>query len=601
MSAGNDYDQLYTPDIMTSELQFDQNMFDGSENDGLEIEYYDSQANINNTVMCLSSNDTGLRPSRAQAVGITDSNKAWRYGMRQRNRDRIKPGTISFTTELDALNSNYGRPVAVAHDMFMSQYGEVVNYVSGTLILTLSFAPVFTVAQDHYIALRDLDGKVDFLQCTELTGNEVQLSTGPTFTPVFESDTESTLASFGTSSEVFKRGIVRNVEMQSETEVRLVIEEYKEEVYADDDSSAGGRPYILDGQVFSYNEFRPADGFIGYVKSGSGYFPAFYDIVFDNGTKVSDDGFFELGVAPNISKLTMTAAGAANSARNNFDTLPNTFFYNLKTTYTGGESIVQDITLKVKDTAFPPEGTLAYWPMESLQPIPNTSAAWINDYLNNSYSLFGTSPELRDESGLKNYGYSVRLDNYAIENSVADGQLFPQDFLEQETGTYWIAVKNNTFAVSWGFSLDIHNDDNAGGRSEVSFKFNRLSNISFSVNIDASVYFPTLKTYTANSFPGISPDDYLLIGIVGAGSEYKVYLSGGPGFITITDQTDTGAKGYWNAQTYDEPRPFKKIRVDNVVGLNSPVEIVAAGYTSSQMTEQDLDKLAEYVFAVDPQ
>ena len=565
VSSGTDYDQLYTPDIMTSELQFDQGMYDGSENDGLEIEYYDSQANINNTVLCLAGNEQGLRPSRAQSVGITDSNKAWRYGMRQRNKERYKAGTISFTTEMDALNSDYGRPVAVSHDMFLSQYGEVLNYIAGTLVLTLSFAPVFTAAQSHFVALRDLDGKVEFLSCTEISGNEVQLATAPAFTPVFEAETESTIASFGTEAEITKRGIVRNVEMASETSVRLVIEEYKSAAYQDDDSSVGGRPYILDGQVFSYNEFRPADGFVGYVKSGSGYFPAFYDIMFDNGTKISDDGFFELGAAPNISKLTMTAAGAANAARNNFGILPNTFFYNFKTVYAGGESEVQDITLKVLDTAFPPEDTLIYFPLEA----DNDGRAY--DYLNKTFYLSLFPGDIESIDGLKNYGYA-----YRTQGSYSTAE-FGDQVKAQTSGTWWFALDlsgSSGFAFEHEFYYDAPNSERLRIRYD-------SSNGRVYVEADNAL------TYEAYATPASTPTGVTFFSVSSTGTSHDIFQY--PDDVgAITKTGDLSLDGFWYGDV-NSSATFRRVTTDG----NS--KLVALGYSAKVLSSEELTRIAQIV------
>lgn len=237
--AGIDYEEIYTPDIMKGDgLQIDSVQYDGNEPDGIDVEYFSTETNGMEIVECRAPGDLGLNVNTVQATGITDETKAWRFGMRERNRLRYKPDTLRFETELDALNSNYGDPIAVASEVFQSQYGEVVDYSAPTV--TLDFDPVFGVGT-HYAAFRTREGKFSGLYTVIAGGspNEITLASPSTldFVPVFDGSMDSTMATFGPADEIAKRAIVRNISPSDETSVEITAEEYVAEVYQDDDNA----------------------------------------------------------------------------------------------------------------------------------------------------------------------------------------------------------------------------------------------------------------------------------------------------------------------------------------------------------------------------
>lgn len=239
IAAGSDYSHLYTPDIMTGDgLQISHSHYDAQEPDGIDVEYFDLDTNQMEVVECRATGDAGIRPKRLQAIGITDRTKAWRYGMRERNRLRYKPGNLEFSTEMDALNSEYGDAIAVASDIFTSQCGEIVSYSAPEV--TLDFEPEFG-SGTHYMAFRNRDGEMSGLYTVIATSNRdtVEL-TSPTsldFVPVTDGSMDSTFCTFGNASEWGIRAICRRISPQGENNVNVTAEEYLAAVYQDDDNS----------------------------------------------------------------------------------------------------------------------------------------------------------------------------------------------------------------------------------------------------------------------------------------------------------------------------------------------------------------------------
>lgn len=236
IAESSDYQQIYTPDIMLDGVQVDHVHYDNQEPDGVDVEYFSLESNGMELVNAYAAGDLATHPARLTAIGITDETRAWRYGMRKRNRDRFKPANISFSTEMDALNSSYGDLIAVVSDMFPQQYGMMIDFDSGTNIATLDFEPDFSAGGSFNIAVRDLNGKYDIVTATEIAGDQVQIQP-LSFTPIFDGSVDLPLVSFGNTDEFVKLGIVRGISPISETQVSVSCEEYLTEVYQDDDNA----------------------------------------------------------------------------------------------------------------------------------------------------------------------------------------------------------------------------------------------------------------------------------------------------------------------------------------------------------------------------
>jgi len=238
VSAGSDYTHLYTPDVMLEGLQVDSVHYDPQEPDGIDVEYFSLATFENEVVECRASGDTGLRPKRIQAIGITDETKAWRFGMRERNRLKYKPAVYSFSTEMDALNSEYGDAIGVASELFTSQCGEIISYSAPTL--GLDFVPEFG-SGTHYVAARDRDGEMSGLYTVTQgsPNNTLTITSSPLlqFTPVTDGSMDSSFIAFGDSDSWGKRAIVRQIQPQSDNTVSVTAEEYVAEVYGDDDNA----------------------------------------------------------------------------------------------------------------------------------------------------------------------------------------------------------------------------------------------------------------------------------------------------------------------------------------------------------------------------
>lgn len=238
-AAGTDFTNLYTPDVMLGDgLQIDQTFYGSQEPDGVDVEYFSLETYTNEVYEYRLAGDAGLRPRRIQAIGIGTEEKAFRIAARERRRDRAKPNTYTFTTELDALNSNYGDPIAIASDVFGGQYGHVVG-VNGSVI-SLDFEPE-SIAGLATATFRNPEGTKSSTHSITLgpSADEITLvsPSSPDFTLITDENEEPNLVTIGDTDNYVHRAIVRRISPQNDNEVQVTAEEYVADIYADDNNS----------------------------------------------------------------------------------------------------------------------------------------------------------------------------------------------------------------------------------------------------------------------------------------------------------------------------------------------------------------------------
>lgn len=589
ISQGTDYKQLYTPDHMKNDVVFQQAFFDEQESDGVVVEYLDSTSGSTQTVECRIGNDAGERPTRLNAIGITDRNKAWRLGMRLRNRDRYKPGTISFETELDALNSNYGDPIAVASYLWGSQVGTVKDYDSGTLTLTLDFAPIVKPGT-NYIALKDVEGLTDFIEVAGTSGNQVFLSDAPVITPIFDDpEIDPTAVSFGPEEEIFKRAIVRAIEPAGETTVNVTAEEYLDEVYQSDDAIEGGLPFVVTNQKFDFQEFRPSQQVIGYVDIRELDSPDFNRVLLSTTSNVSPDGNLQVSTS-DPGALSLTASGV-NSDLNNSESGLNTFFYDVYIEYTD-LTISEPITIEltVTDSQMPPEGSLFYHAFEEPEIKPTT--AYYPDYANTAYDLNYGSPvvESANADGLFNYNYRLSKDTNSVFDDPQNNNM-PDEFTSSTEGYFWFVVKRGEYASY--FSAD--EDDSTQGTFSLRAEAAYLSNGDLRLTISVSLVDVNIVVFSYEKLIPAPAGDYTLVALgwdksLDSGNGGYWGYTNTEGYFTNFTDNDVLNKKTWINEIYGTNRGRKQAYVPFMSANGS----VASGYVEGKYDAEKMGRLLDF-------
>lgn len=155
--------KMYTPQNMTAPLKRSFTLPAPDDYDGVLIKYRDGITWAEEPVKCKLPGDAFNRVQEITLDGVTDRDRAWRYGMRKRRAQVYQNKSYSWSTELDALNSGYLSYDAVADDIpGYAQSAIMVDYTSGEGPVIIESTEPFewTEGQSHVLALRRPDGSV---------------------------------------------------------------------------------------------------------------------------------------------------------------------------------------------------------------------------------------------------------------------------------------------------------------------------------------------------------------------------------------------------------------------------------------------------------
>jgi hypothetical protein len=233
------FEQGYSPENMTGDLQ---RTFQGrqvDESDGVEVEYIDGNTWTTETVQAFLPGDIGQKLDKIKLDGVTDRTRAWRIGMRRRRALRYRRWNYEFGTELDALNSQYLSYVPLLDDV--PGYGKVsiLEAISADRI-TVSEPTVFEPGKTHVVAYRDQDGNaIGPFTATEGPDEYTILVAIPEPYPaVLPSNQEPTHIYFGTTERWNFPALITEISPSGPLEVSVSAVNYDVRVYADDNNTS---------------------------------------------------------------------------------------------------------------------------------------------------------------------------------------------------------------------------------------------------------------------------------------------------------------------------------------------------------------------------
>ncbi|AHC65209.1 TPA: host specificity factor TipJ family phage tail protein [Pseudomonas aeruginosa] len=159
------FGHMYSPQNMDGPLRISISAPSEDDYDGVDVEFVNANGWIEDTVQCRLPGDVGRKVEKITAVGVTNRDRAWRYGMRRRMAQRYRRTEYSFDTGLDALNSEFWDYVALAGDVpgtGLAQSAYLKSFViSGNSVLIESSEPLdWSLLSSPALYLRRPDGTV---------------------------------------------------------------------------------------------------------------------------------------------------------------------------------------------------------------------------------------------------------------------------------------------------------------------------------------------------------------------------------------------------------------------------------------------------------
>jgi len=228
---------LYTPGAMTGPLQIQFEAVRPDDYDGVDVEFTSSRTWAVESVSCRLPGDEGVRTQKIQAVGITNRDKAYQLGMRQRRALKYRRKTFNWSTEMAAFNSNYLDYVQVAGDVpGYAQSAYMYGYDAANSIVTAGEEFDWSVGTaPFYLTVRRHNGSSSGpYTVTRINEFMLQLDRPLDFTPVLDGSMIEPLLLFGRGWPVQLTEISPNGLETCTVEARI----YDDRVYLSDNDPA---------------------------------------------------------------------------------------------------------------------------------------------------------------------------------------------------------------------------------------------------------------------------------------------------------------------------------------------------------------------------
>lgn len=240
---GEVFDHVYNPQVMTDDLELSFNGPDlPDEYDGVDVEYYDHRTRQNEVVPCRLAGDAGTRISKLKLEGVTERNRAWRWGMRERRKLQYRRKTFTFNTELDALNSGYGDYVALGVSVLgYGQSAEVSSYSvlgDGSRLIGSTEPLDWSVPGTYKVVLRRKDGTASGPYIATFVSEFQFTIPSLDFVPDMTGETEPPIIQFGHEARWCHPALITSVKPRGTKACAVEAEIYDPRVYADDDNVA---------------------------------------------------------------------------------------------------------------------------------------------------------------------------------------------------------------------------------------------------------------------------------------------------------------------------------------------------------------------------
>jgi hypothetical protein len=234
---------MYTPQNMTKTLKTSFSVVTPEESDGIRVTYVDEDTWEEATVLCLLPTDTGFKLDEITIDGVTTRDKAYQLGMRQRSIQFHRRKKYTFSTEMDALNSEYFSTAVLGDDIpSYAQSGIMWSIqAQGTDKALIQSSEMFTWTDGaaHVVSWRKANGKIAGpFPCTKVSDFYLLATIGSELLPTINSTQEPPHLLFGTSTEYGYPAIVTKVAPSGRFDIAVEAVNYSTNVYDYDDALA---------------------------------------------------------------------------------------------------------------------------------------------------------------------------------------------------------------------------------------------------------------------------------------------------------------------------------------------------------------------------
>lgn len=228
------FESTYSPQdyVEGSPLDRQVTLVSPNDYDGVDCEYVDGVSGQTKTVECRLPGDQGRRALKVVATGITDRTYAWRFGMRERRRQKYVRWTYRAETYLAGLNSRLKSYVQLADDVPGYAQSAVMEGYSNRVV-EVSERFEWEGPGPHYLYVRREDGTSSGpYVATRVDDFHLRIAEPLDFEPVLDLSILLPRVLFGPGYPV----LVTEIAPGDDDSVTIEAETYDVRVYADDDN-----------------------------------------------------------------------------------------------------------------------------------------------------------------------------------------------------------------------------------------------------------------------------------------------------------------------------------------------------------------------------
>ena len=234
---------MYTPQNMTKTLKTSFSVVTPEESDGIRVTYVDEDTWEEATVLCLLPTDTGFKLDEITIDGVTTRDKAYQLGMRQRCIQAYRRKKYAFSTEMDALNSEYWSTAILADDIPTYAQSAIMWSIAaqgtGQALIQSSEMFAWTEGAAHVVSWRKANGQIAGpFPCSKVSDFYLLATIGAEPLPAINGSQEPPHLLFGTTTNYGYPAIVTKVAPSGKFDIAVEAVNYNANVYAYDDATA---------------------------------------------------------------------------------------------------------------------------------------------------------------------------------------------------------------------------------------------------------------------------------------------------------------------------------------------------------------------------
>lgn len=234
---------MYTPQNMTKILKTNFSVVTPEESDGIRVTYVDEDTWEEATVLCLLPSDTGFKLDEITIDGVTTRDKAYQLGMRQRCIQAYRRKKYAFSTEMDALNSEYFSTAILGDDIPSYAQSAIMWSIAaqgaGKALIQSSEMFTLTDGASHVVSWRKANGQIAGpFPCSKVSDFYLLATIGAEPLPTINGKQEPPHLLFGTTTNYGYPAIVTKVAPSGRMDIAVEAVNYTDSVYAYDNSTA---------------------------------------------------------------------------------------------------------------------------------------------------------------------------------------------------------------------------------------------------------------------------------------------------------------------------------------------------------------------------